>query len=418
MVALQTLRSINMNLEQSNNRVASGLRVANAADNAAYWSIATTLKSDNSSLAAVQDSLGIGASTLDTTYTGLEAAVDYLGQIKDKLTTATGEGVDLVKVQLEITALQDQLKAVADSASFSGENWLSTGASTAFTKSFVSSLARDSNNQLVIGTIDVDITDVRLYGNGTTQFGIADKTIDLTFYTSDSGTAATVETLAVDFAAADDEVTFTISQNGGPNTSVYITQQTLTDAGLSGTAILSNNDLRAVLEQALADSGITGITVSIDASDNVVFSSTEDFDVGGASATGTSALDVTDLGLSVAAPTTSSASAGAISVADIDITSATTTEIEGYLNVVDEALSQVTEAASSIGAVQNRVDSQLTFVKALVDANTRAVSTLVDANMEEESTMLKALQTQQQLAVQALSIANSSSQNILVLFRN
>jgi flagellin len=32
--------------------------------------------------------------------------------------------------------------------------------------------------------------------------------------------------------------------------------------------------------------------------------------------------------------------------------------------------------------------------------------------------MLKALQTQQQLAVQALSIANSSSQNILVLFRS
>ena len=37
--------------------------------------------------------------------------------------------------------------------------------------------------------------------------------------------------------------------------------------------------------------------------------------------------------------------------------------------------------------------------------------------MEEESTKLKALQTQQQLAVQSLSIANSSTQNILVLFR-
>jgi flagellin len=418
MVALQTLRSINMNLEQSNNRVASGLRVANAADNAAYWSIATTLKSDNSSMAAVQDSLGIGASTLDTTYTGLEAAVDLLGQIKDKLTTATGEGVDRAKVQLEIKALQDQLKAAADSASSSGENWLSTGSSTSFNKSFVSSLSRDSNNQLVIGTIDVDITDVRLYGNGTTQFGIADKTIDLTFFTADSGTAATVETAAVDFAAADDEVTFTVSQNGGPNVSVYITQQTLTDAGLSGTEILSLNDLRDVLEQALADSGITGISVDFDASDNVVFSSTEDFDIGGASATGTSALDVTDLGLAATALTTSSASAGATSVADIDVSAATTTEIEGYINVVDEALSQVTDAASSIGAVQNRVESQLTFVKALVDANTRAISTLVDANMEEESTMLKALQTQQQLAVQALSIANSSAQNILVLFRN
>jgi flagellin len=37
--------------------------------------------------------------------------------------------------------------------------------------------------------------------------------------------------------------------------------------------------------------------------------------------------------------------------------------------------------------------------------------------MNEESTRLKALQTQQQLAVQSLSIANSSSEVILSLFR-
>jgi flagellin len=37
--------------------------------------------------------------------------------------------------------------------------------------------------------------------------------------------------------------------------------------------------------------------------------------------------------------------------------------------------------------------------------------------MEEESAKLSALQTQQQLAVQSLSIANSSGQNILRLFQ-
>jgi len=68
--------------------------------------------------------------------------------------------------------------------------------------------------------------------------------------------------------------------------------------------------------------------------------------------------------------------------------------------------------------VQNRVTSQQTFVKALMDANTNAVGTLVDADMETESTKLKALQTQQQLAIQSLSIANSSTQNVLTLFRS
>jgi flagellin len=37
--------------------------------------------------------------------------------------------------------------------------------------------------------------------------------------------------------------------------------------------------------------------------------------------------------------------------------------------------------------------------------------------MNEESTKLKALQTQQQLGIQALSIANSNSENVLQLFK-
>ena len=45
------------------------------------------------------------------------------------------------------------------------------------------------------------------------------------------------------------------------------------------------------------------------------------------------------------------------------------------------------------------------------------MSSLVDADMNEESTRLQALQVQQQLGVQALSIANQSSQQILRLFQ-
>ncbi len=417
MVALQTLRSINSSLDQTNNRVSTGLRVNTAADNAAYWSIATTIKSDNGALGAVNNSLGLGASTLSTAYTGLDAAKTSLNDLKEQLTTATGENVDKSKIQQTITSIQAQLKSVADGASFSGQNWLSTGSSTDFSRTIVSSLSRDSSNQLSIGSIDVDITAMRLYGNGSTQFGILDKTIDLNTYTADSGTAATVETALVDFANADDNVSFTVSQNGGAAVTVNINQATLAAAGLSDTSVRSNADLAAVLNQALADSNISGITASVDGSDHVVFSSLDDFDISGATAVGTSSLDVTDLGLKATALTTSAASAGATSVADIDISSADSSTIEGYLRVVDAALSQVTDAASSVGAYQNRVTSQQNFVKALQDANTTAVGALVDANMEEESTKLKALQTQQQLAVQSLSIANASTQNILTLFR-
>jgi flagellin len=87
------------------------------------------------------------------------------------------------------------------------------------------------------------------------------------------------------------------------------------------------------------------------------------------------------------------------------------------IRVVDSMLTQMTDAASNLGAVNKRVSMQDDFVSNLMDSITKGVGRLVDADMNEESTRLKALQTQQQLGIQALSIANSSSQNVLSLFR-
>ena len=77
----------------------------------------------------------------------------------------------------------------------------------------------------------------------------------------------------------------------------------------------------------------------------------------------------------------------------------------------------MTTAASDIGSSKGRIDMQNDFVSNLMDAIDRGIGTLVDADMTKESTRLSALQTQQQLGTQALSIANSSAQSILALFR-
>ncbi|HEY9055945.1 MAG TPA: flagellin C, partial [Aurantimonas sp.] len=192
MTALQSLQMINSSLDQTQARISTGYRVGEAKDNAAYWSIATTMRSDNQAMSAVSDSLGIGAATVDTAYTGLTAAKDVLNEIKAKLTTATGEGVDKAKVQSEITALQEQLKTISDSASFSGQNWLSnTAAGTQ--KEIVSSLSRDAAGSLSVGSIKVDIANIRLF---SADAGILDKTIDIDQFAAATGTS-TVETAAV-----------------------------------------------------------------------------------------------------------------------------------------------------------------------------------------------------------------------------
>ena len=100
MTALQTLRTVSAGLATTQNRISTGYRVSTASDNAAYWSIATTMRSDNMALSAVQDALGLGAATIDTMYTGLSGTVDVVSQIKAKLVAARTPGVDRGKIQI------------------------------------------------------------------------------------------------------------------------------------------------------------------------------------------------------------------------------------------------------------------------------------------------------------------------------
>src|SRR5262245_51639896 len=99
MTALQTLTQTNKSLDQTQARISTGLRVSTATDNAAYWSIATTMRSDNSALSTVQDALGLGAAQVDVAYTATDKAIKVVDEIKSKLVAARQPGVDRSKVQ-------------------------------------------------------------------------------------------------------------------------------------------------------------------------------------------------------------------------------------------------------------------------------------------------------------------------------
>ncbi|ACS54672.1 flagellin [Rhizobium johnstonii] len=291
MAALQTLRGINQGLQETQAHVSSGYRVGKASDNAAYWSIATTMRSDNKALSAVSDALGLGAAKVDTAYSAMDSAIDVVGDIKAKLVAATESGVDKAKVQEEISQLQQQLLSVAQSASFSGENWV---AGADGTKNVVASFVRDGSN-----AVSVVMTDYVLDSSsmGNVLFGMSVGSVE-------------------------------------------------TSTGILGTS-----------------NGATG------------------------------------------------------SVYAMDITNFTLGEIQSALTNVESALKAMTSAGAQLGSISKRIELQENFVSALSDSIDSGVGRLVDANMEEESSKLSALQTQQQLAVQSLSIANSSSQTILTLFR-
>lgn len=167
--ALQTLRSISSGLQNSQKAVSTGLRISSASDNAAYWSISTTMRSDHGALSAVQDALGLGAAKVDTAYSGMDSVIAVLNEFKSKLVTASENGVDKAKIQAELDQLKQQVVSIASSASFSSQNWLNTDIvdiyDSAFNRSSVVSSFVRTAAYVGVRTIDVDLSRVSLFNS-------------------------------------------------------------------------------------------------------------------------------------------------------------------------------------------------------------------------------------------------------------
>ncbi|MGX5826793.1 flagellin N-terminal helical domain-containing protein [Mesorhizobium sp. 43Arga] len=175
LTALQSLNATNKSLEHTQSRISTGYRVSEASDNAAYWSIATTMRSDNAALSTVQDALGLGASKVDTAYTGMNNVLTSIGQLKTKLLSTIGQtAAAKAKTQTEITTLQAQMKSFADAATFSGSNYLSVTSTQVAAPNdgvqanakIVASFNRSSSGAISLGTIDINVESTKLFDNG------------------------------------------------------------------------------------------------------------------------------------------------------------------------------------------------------------------------------------------------------------
>jgi flagellin len=266
MVALQSLNKTNAALEMTQKRISTGFRVGSAEDNAAYWSIATTMRSDNSALSTVKDALGLGAATIDVAYTAMNSAIDMTKEIKNKLVAARQPGVDRAKIQSEIDELQNQLQSIGDSAVFSGQNWLSTDSSAAgynATKSIVASFTRSSTGAISIGTISVDTSGTKLYDAGAAvgEVGIVDGLRDATGALAAAGTfsvAALSISVLTDSAA---DLTTLESYVSGVDAAI----SEMTDSATTLGATKQRVNLQKNFVTALMDAVDRGISTLVDA---------------------------------------------------------------------------------------------------------------------------------------------------------
>jgi flagellin len=394
MVALQTMKSINANMNKTQSEISTGKSVANAKDNSAVWAISKVMESDVQGFKGISDSLNLGSSTLSVARQAAETVTDLLTQMKGKIVAAQESNVDRDKIQTDVAALRSQVESVVGAAQFNGLN-LVDGSNT--TVDILSSLDRSSSGVSASKiTVNAQNLSTGAYAAndvfGATTGGTVSADAD-TFVLSLDAATGTDDIIIQDGTtawAAGDKITMRIGDKSADYT---VTASDIT----SGNSVA---DLVAVgMKNSIDALRIGGLTVNYDSATPGQLSFTN--------------AGTKDLAVSGQFKNASSGGLGALSSIDVSTASGAATA----LGSIETMLQTSIDAASEFGSTQKRVDIQSSFVGKLTDALKAGIGSMVDADMEETSARLQALQVQQQLATQALSIANQAPQNVLSLFR-
>ncbi|WP_259671010.1 flagellin [Rhizobium sp. NZLR1b] len=356
MAALGTLRSISGRLTDTSQQMSSGLRVKTAADNAAYWSISTTMRSDVKAMNVVNDSVGLAQGVVDTAYAGMENVLESFVEIRNLVITATDmpqpgfkdvvkptfsldpeyAKSDVYKIDQRIQQLQDQAKAAMLSSSFSGVNLLYHGKNEAdkasqqvfsFTVGYVGG---------TVQTLGIDAMDSLLLND---DFG--------SFPTTFPGEFNPEKTLFDGSDIIDAPGSFTpasiywynipVSNPTTGDPEAYPVDQTYVLQSIENNVVRFGSDRKGLYSNVVAS--------------------------------------------------------------------------------IDQKIQQLTSKMAYVGTVQKSLEMYEDLNRKMIDSVTSGVGRLVDADMETTASRLKALQTQQQLAVQSLGIANAAPGNLIQLFQ-
>lgn len=396
MIALQTLKSINLNLTKAQDEISTGKSIASSKDNAAVWAISKVMESDVSGFKAIASSLALGQSTVATARSAAERVTDLLNKVKEKIVAAQEENVDRAKIQDDISALRSQISGITEAAQFNGLNLLTNTSKTVGSSrvDILASLDRSSTGvkatSIAVGKQDL--------GQGAATAGAAATTVGVAA-TIAAGATAAFATFTGTPAAGN---TYQITAIGGTaltSAAIYVAREGDTLANVRD-ELISRANFQAK-SQGLSVTLAAGAT---DGAINLTNNGTAGVVVVAGNASQGGATDVDG-----------KIGGGLEYLSKINVT--TNDGAEAAMGLIERLIQVSIKGSAAFGSAQGRIEIQTSFVSALTDSLRAGIGSLVDADMEEASARLQALQVQQQLGVQALSIANQAPQTILSLFR-
>ncbi|NUH64957.1 flagellar protein [Sulfitobacter sp. S0837] len=206
MNALSTLRNVNSNLNQTQDRISTGLKVSSGKDNASYFAISETMKGDSGMTKAVNESLTLTKNSIATARVGTEQVGELANQFLEKLAFAQNNQDDFDKVAEELTKLVADMKTTVSQSTFNGDD-LVNAADTATANATITDEGVMTGDVETTATRDVVTGVTRSSGFATTS--ISFDSVDLT------GRVDVFDKIATDFAT---NAAVTTDSTGSPGT--------------------------------------------------------------------------------------------------------------------------------------------------------------------------------------------------------
>lgn len=388
---LVTLQQTRVAVDRTQQRLASGLKVARVEDDPVAFFSARSLSGRANDLLTIKDGIASGISTIKVAITALKSVEDLVTQMRGlALAAKSTDAMGRQSLADQFNQLRDQLDAVAEDASYLGLNLIGSTPGTL-------DVRLNENDAPVESHLKVVGTTISAHNLGIAQVAASETITEGNYNNGGDAQQALSDWLSLAGSGDPNAVSRLLSVGGlGPQSAVG-----KWDSGGAPQVRVSGNAFRMADVNA-ANVGSLASALSSYYSGGSVSWDTNSDGVGDAAYTKNTA------GWNISM----TVSSGVDSWAGDDYLD----QIDKSLDQLNGALSTVRSTAASFGsniaALQVRVD----FTSNLVGTLQEGADKLVNADINEEGAALVSLQTRTQLGLSALSFAASAERAVVSLF--
>ncbi|MCZ3383813.1 FliC/FljB family flagellin [Kosakonia sp. SOY2] len=409
--ALSLVAQNNLNKSQGSlgtaiERLSSGLRINSAKDDAAGQAISNRFTANINGLSQSSRNANDGISLAQTTEGALNEINDNLQNIRRLSVQAqngTNSDSDRQSIQDEIDARLSEINRISEQTEFNG----------------VKVLSKDQSLSIQVGSNDGQTIDIQLNKMDSSTLGMDGFTI-ASGVDVNSLTASTTVDISV---AVDKGMTNVVDSNGAATVNA-----TGVVEGSDGKTYVSGDDGKYY--EAKANTNGNGLTYDTTTAANTT-GVTMSANKAGSSVTVSQNATTTGLPAGSSLMTDGEGnfyvkdSAGglteAVAAQNGDITTgkavSTAQATTDPLSKIDEALAQVDELRSGLGAVQNRFASVISNLNNTVNNLSQSRSRILDADFASEVSEMSRANILQSAGTSVLAQANQVPQNVLSLLR-